>query len=438
MPDRSRRKTTSAPSLRRELRWVVIAGVAVIAIFFAGLGGWAAVAPLASAAIAPGVVSPEGSRRRVQHLEGGIIRELRVQDGSRVKSGDLLIVLENLHVRTEHEVLESRWRGLIAERARLQAELDRAERIDFPAQLIEAAADPAVGDLLAAEVALFEAGRQAMADRQALLRQQIDQLREEIRGLEVQIDNDAQQLRLVQQDLSQPPGPDRQDRSAGLRRAAAEIQGRRAARQADITRARHAIAESELKIKAMATVRNEDVTRELSEIRQELAEAHLRIRASQDVLRRTEIRAPIGGTVVAMRVNTPGGVIQPGEPILDIVPEDEELVIEIRVTPTDVDVVRSGLRTQVILPAYNQRTLPRIEGEVVEVSADALADPQTGQSYFMAKVRVAPETLEGLSDDIDLLPGMPAEVFIMTGERTALDYILEPFLDSIRRSARET
>jgi HlyD family secretion protein len=396
MPDLSQ-ANTSGPSLARTLRWPVVAGTAVIATLFIGVLGWAAVAPLASAAIAPGVVSPEGSRRIVQHLEGGIIRELLVRDGSRVQAGDLLIRLEDVQTRARHDLLATRRHALAAERARLRAELSRSGHIDYPQWLLEATkGNAAIMAILSAHTAAFAARRQALADRQAVLRQQIEQLREAV----------------------------------GSEQGSGRV-------QPSERQARHRIAAAALEIEALASARLEEAGRALADAEVELVEVELRLSASRDVLRRTEIRAPIDGTVVAMRVNTPGGVIQPGAPIMEIVPHEVELLVDVRIAPTDIDVVRPGLPAQVVLPAYSQRTLPRIEGEVVGVSADALTDPGTGEGYFEARIRIDPRRLARLGENARLLPGMPAEVFILTGERTALQYLLQPFVDSIRRSARE-
>ncbi|MGH6912992.1 MAG: HlyD family type I secretion periplasmic adaptor subunit, partial [Geminicoccales bacterium] len=223
-----------------------------------------------------------------------------------------------------------------------------------------------------------------------------------------------------------------------LQRARAEIEGNRAERRAHIARARQAIGETELQIIAQGTTQLDSINQELSRTQSELAEVEQRLAASRDVLERTLITAPIDGTVVALRFRTRGGVVRPGEPVLDIVPADEELLVDARVAPADIDAVRVGLPARVVLPAFNQRTMPRIEGRVRQVSADAIDDAESGQRFFLARIEIDRAQLAALEPTIELTPGMPAEVYITTGERTVLDYLLAPIRDSLRRAFRES
>lgn len=218
----------------------------------------------------------------------------------------------------------------------------------------------------------------------------------------------------------------------------AELDGARAQNQAEIARARQEIGEAELRIVDLDTTSLDKVAGELTQVNAELASVQEKLRASEDVLKRTVITAPVAGTVVELRYRTPRGVIAPGAPILDIVPTEDELLIEARVAPTDIDAVHPGLAAQVHLLAYQQRNLPRIEGTVRTVSADALTDPDTGASYFLARVEVDRARLARLAPEVTLTAGMPAEVLIMTGEQTTLAYLLKPFLDTLRRSFRES
>ncbi|NBB82938.1 MAG: HlyD family type I secretion periplasmic adaptor subunit [Alphaproteobacteria bacterium] len=434
----------TVPALRRSLRGPVAFGIAVVLLFFAGLGGWAALAPLASAAIAPGVVGPDGSRRTVQHLEGGIIREIRVTDGSRVAVGDPLVVLADIAARATFEQLQTQVDALAALQARLIAEQQGATAIAFPDRLLDAAtADAEVADILMAQSDLFETRRTAMESRKSILRQRIAQLSEEITGLRAQIGSQETQLALIEEEIVGvrqlvDQGLERRPRLLALQRQQAEIEGAIAENRAAIARANQTIGEAELQILGLETDRLDEIAAELTDVRTRLLSLEERLRSSRDVLTRTVIEAPVAGTVVALRYKTTGGVIGPGDPILDIVPENEELVIEARVSPVDIDAVAAGQTAQIHLLAYAQRNLPRIEGTVTTVSADALTDEQTGESYYSARVAVDRERLAALPDGVALSAGMPAEVLIMTGERTALAYILQPFLDSLRRSFRET
>ncbi|MGH6916244.1 MAG: HlyD family type I secretion periplasmic adaptor subunit, partial [Geminicoccaceae bacterium] len=227
-------------------------------------------------------------------------------------------------------------------------------------------------------------------------------------------------------------------RLLALQRAQSDIEGDRAERRARIARTHQAIGETELQIIAQGTALLNDANEELSRVQAELAEVEQRLAASRDVLARTQIRAPSAGTVVELRFHTPGGVIRPGEPVLDIVPDDEELLVDARLSPLDIDVVAAGLPAQIILPAFKQRHLPRIEGRVRRISADAIVDPHSGERYFEARIEIDPAQLAALEPAIELSAGMPAEVYITIAERTMLDYLLQPVFDSLRRAFRES
>jgi HlyD family secretion protein/epimerase transport system membrane fusion protein len=431
-------------SLMHALGRPVRAGALVIGLFFGGIGWWAASAPLAGAAIAPGVVSPDGSRRIVQHLEGGIIREILVRDGTRVRAGDPLIVLEDVQARAGFDALQARFHTLAATQARLLAEQSAAGSVSFPAWLIEATtSDPTALEAMVAQRALFDTRAKALEDKKGILRRRIEQLREEIAGLEAQIVADSRQIVLIDEEIGgveqlYRKGLERKSRLLALQRARTDIEGNRAERRARIARALQAIGETELQIIAQDTAQLEAVNEEASQIQFELAEAEQRLAASRDVLQRTLISAPVDGAVVALRFRTAGGVVRPGEPVLEIVPDNEELLIDARLSPMDIDVVRAGLPARVVLPAFQQRHLPQIEGRVRQVSPDAIADPQTGQRFFALRVEIDRDRLVALEPALELTPGMPAEVYITTGERTALDYLLGPLYDSLRRAWRET
>jgi len=433
-----------AAGLGRSLRGTVVFGLAVILVFFAGLGGWAALAPLASAAIAPGTVGPDGSRRTVQHLEGGIIREILVRDGSRVAAGDPLVVLADVAARATYEQERTQYDTLAAMQARLLAEQRGATTLTFSDRLVEAAeASPEVAAILEAQRELFETRRQAHEGRKAILRQRIAQLMEEITGLEAQIASQSRQLELIEQEIEGveqllAQGLERRPRLLSLQRNEAQIQGALAGNRSAIARARQAIGETELQIVNQDATRLDQVATELSDVRTRLLSLEEGLRQSEDVLDRTVVTAPVAGTVVALRFRTTGGVVAPGDPILDIVPEDEDLLIDARVSPIDIDAVHEGLEAQIRLLAFAQRNLPRIGGRVETVSADALVDEQSGESYYSVRVAVPRETLESLPDGVALSPGMPAEVLIMTGERTALEYLVRPFLDSVSLAFRES
>ena len=432
----------AAPPLKSMTWPTVLVGLIIVAVFFVGLGGWAATAPIAAAALASGVVSPDGSRRTVQHLEGGIIAEMLVEDGSAVEAGDPLVVIDAVQSQAAFDMLMSELHTLTAVQTRVMAEIAGDEALDFPPPLRAAAEDPSVADIMQVQRDLFASRTQTMEGRLAILGQRVGQLRAEISGLENHITSQDRQLALIAQEIVGvqrlvDQGLERLPRLLGLQRAEAEIQGEMARNTASIARAEQSIGETELQMMTIETQRLDELNEQLTEIRSQLIELRERILASEDILRRTVVTAPVSGIVVNMRFHTVSGVIGSGEPILDIVPRDDDMLIDARVSPVDIDVVHQGLTAQVVLSAYKQRNLPRIDGTVRTVSADSLVDEMTGQPYFLARVEVPQESLEGLDEDIRLAPGMPAEVMIMTGERTALNYILEPFVDTLRRSLRE-
>jgi HlyD family secretion protein len=442
-PETVARAGEPAP-LMRALQGPIAAAALVIGLGMGGFALWAAAAPLAGAAIAPGVISPDGSRRTVQHLEGGIIGQILVEDGSVVRAGDPLIVLEDVQARAGHDVLQARFYTLAAAQARLLAEQAGSDDVGFPDWLIEATGRDATAlEAMVAQRQLFRTRVQGLADRRGILGRRIGQLREEIAGLEAQIDADGRQIALIAEEIEgldylYRKGLASKTRLLALQRAQSDIEGDRAERGARIARAHQAIGETELQSIAQGTAMLDAANEELSRTQAELAEVEQRLAASRDVLARTLIKAPSAGTVVELRFHTPGGVIRPGEPVLDIVPDDEELLVDARLSPIDIDVVAEGLPAQIVLPAFKQRHLPRIEGRVRQVSADALVDPHTGERYFQARIEVDPAQLAALDPPIELAAGMPAEVYIMTGERSMLDYLLQPLFDSLRRAFRES
>lgn len=436
--------TTEVPTagVWSAIRMPVIVGGGIIGGFLLAAIVWASLAPLSGAAIAPGVVSPDGQRRTVQHLEGGIIRALLVQNGDVVTVGQPLVALEETQALAEYEQILGRRRTFAAMEARLVAEQRGAEEIEFPDWLTDDEDNPAVAEILETQSTLFQTRQNSRSSQVSILRQRIGQLQEEINGLDAQTTSQRRQLELIESEVEDVQqlvdrGLERRTRLLTLQRAEAEIRGNLGANLAAIARAQQTVGETDLQILNLDADRLDQIAEELNQVRFELSSVEQELRRTQDVLSRTTIVAPISGTIVDSRFRTTGGVIRPGEPILDIVPDEEELLIDARVSPIDIDSVEPGMMAQVVLSAFSQRRLPRIEGRVRGISADRLIDETTGQAYFLARVEVDPAQLEGLPGHIRLSPGMPAEVFIITEERTALEYILEPFLATFRRAFRE-
>ncbi len=429
--------------LRAATRGQRLAGWAVVMAAFGGGGAWAALAPLASAAVAPGVVSPEGKRKTVQHLEGGIIRAIHVREGGAVRAGDPLVTLEDVRARSEHDVLRDQHLALRATVARLEAEQGDAVALALPPDLAAAGArEPATGRVVATQQALFAARRAVREGRRRITTQRVAQLRAGNASLERQIAAEGAQAGLIRDEIRSVEdllrkGLERKPRLLALQRAEAEIGGRTEALRGQIASNEQTIAQAELENLTAEQQDRQAINAELDDARVRLDEVRNRLPSSEDALARTVVRAPLEGEVVDLKATTVGGVLRPGEPILDIVPSRAELLIEARLQPRAVKDVRRGLPARVVLTAYPQRDLPIIEGVVREVSADRLTDERTGEPYFSAQVAVDEAELAGLAGEVALMSGMPAEVMIVTGERTVLDYLLRPLYDTVRKAFRE-
>jgi HlyD family secretion protein len=429
--------------LLHDLRAPIIAGLVVLFVIFAVGGGWAAVAPLAGAAIAPGVISPEGSRQTVQHLEGGIIREILVRDSDVVVEGQALVVLEGVGARAEVGRLEERLRTLAAQEARLRAERNGAEEIRFDHAILADASAPAVVAVRTAQLNFFQTRRAAEANREAIQGQRIDQLERQIAGLQRQLVSNRRQRELIQEETTDVDqlyrqGLERKARLLGLQREDAALLGAAGELEAQIAQAEEAIGETRLEIMDIRIQRIEEIDEQFADVQMQRGEAEEELAAADDTLRRTEITAPIAGTVLDLRFTTTGGVIGPGEPVLDLVPLADELIIDAQVRPTDVDDVAAGQSAHVMFPSLPQRQLLRIAGEVESVSADALTDEHSGETYYRAKVTVDRGDLALAPPGVELVPGMPAEVLIATTERTLLSYLLQPIQEILARTFRES
>lgn len=416
-------------------------GLAVVTVFF-GLGGlWAATAELSSAAVAPGRVTVDTNRKTIQHLEGGIIRTLHVKDGDRVQAGDPLVTLDDAQARASWDVLHSQYIALRALEARLTAEQDGRPGITFPDDILETADRPEVRQVIEGQERLMETRQRALRTGRNILRQRIAQLRQEIASLRNQMEATDHQIALVAEEEETvrklvKQGLERRPRQLVLERERARLQGMRDQQAGAIARAEQEIGEAELEILKLENEFHNEVATELRETQTRVADLRDRLAAAWDVLDRRVVTAPIAGTVVNMQYFTPGGVVGPGHPIMDIVPQDDTLIVEARLRPVDVDDVAEGLPAEVRLPAFKARTTPTLRGSVTYVSADSLTDERTGQHYYTARISIPADQLSLLKGRT-LTPGMPADVLIVTGERTALEYMVAPITDSVRYAFRE-
>ena len=430
-------ETPERPPVGRPL----LAAAIIILIFFGGFGTWAALAPLDSAALAPGRVTVASNRKTIQHLEGGIVKNLLVKEGDAVAGGQILIQLDDTQARARLELLLGRYDNLLATEARLMAERVSAAGIRFPDSLTSRRDQPQVAKLLDAETALFEVRRRSIEGRIRIFHKRIAQLKKEISGLAAQVAAEDDQLVLIADERLSletlfKKGVVGKSRLLRLKREEAKLKGDRGEHLSLITKARQRIGEPELEIIDIKNKMLNQVVGGLHDTQAELVEVSERLKAAEDILVRSDIRAPQAGVVMGLNVHTEAGVIAPGQRLLDIVPEDDTLVIEAQVTPNDIDVVYAGLPAQVRLTAFKQRNTPMLEGKLTRVSADSFTDERSGASYFLARVAIDAVELKKL-DGRELYPGMGAEVMIKTGKRTTMDYILAPLTDSLRQAFRE-
>ena len=419
---------------------IMVLGTVVIVLFFGGFGAWAVFAPLESAAIAQGVLSVSGKRKTVQHLEGGIVADILVREGDLVAAGQTLLVLDDTRSRAALSLLEGQHRSAAALKARLEAERDGLPEVRYPEGLRRAVREGAAGDLLATQDRIFRARARSLANRTAIYRQRIGQLREEATGLEEEIEAQDRQTELLDEEMDGlrgliERGFEGKPRLLALARRKAEVAGARARNRALIARVEQRVGETRLTIGELANQRLTEVVAELREVEARMSDLRERIAAARNVFSRTRVAAPVAGTVVNLRVFTRGGVIGQGEALMDIVPASGELVIEVQVEPTDIDTVYPDLPAQVRLTAFSHLTTPILSGTVLQVSADRLTDERTGAPFYEARIALDPG--QPALANLKLQPGMPAEVMIVTGKRTALDYLIKPIVASFRRSLRE-
>lgn len=419
---------------------VTLAGWLIVAVFFGGIGAWAATAPLNGAVIGNAVVKIEGNRKSVQHLDGGIVKELRIREGDKVNFGDLLIVLDETQARAEYDVLTQQYVVLRATEARLLAELDNKSTMTMPDDL-KVRSDDYLNSVWNGQVSQFDSRRAAIEGQRSVIRERINQLGSQIVGAEAQVKSYADQIASVQAEAeSIRPLVERgliaRPRILQLERSAYSLEGQIADAKANIAKARQAIAEQEQQIAQLGNDRMTEVTKDLRDTQARMLEVIPKAMNAKAVLGRMEIRAPYSGRVVGLSVFSVGGVVQRGEKILDIVPDRDLLTIEAQIAVEDISDIKPNMKAEVHLTAYKQRIIPIIHGEVMQISADRLTDPKSGNPYYIAFVRIDENELAAMPN-IRLYPGMPATVVIPTLQRTALEYIVGPLIMSFNQSFRQ-
>ena len=418
-----------------------IAGWTIIALFFGVFGTWAISAPLNGAVVANGVIKVEGNRKSIQHLDGGIVKELRVKEGDKVKAGEVLIVLDDSQARSEYEVLSQQFLVLRLTEERLRAEYSRATELVPPADLKDRANDPDVRSVWRGQSHQFESRRAAAEGQRRVIREKIAQLESQIKGGEAQVRSYRKQFESVQKEMRslQPlveKGLVARPRYLQLERSGTALEGQAAETEASIAKAREAIAEQNQQMAQLDNDRMADVSKDLRDTQAKLLEVIPRRANAKAVLGRIEIRSPYSGRVVGLNVFSVGGVINRGDKILDIVPDEDSLIIEAQIAVEDINEVRPKMRADIHLTAYKQRITPVVRGEVIQISADRLTDNRTGNPYYVVLIGVDFKDL-ALIPNVKLYPGMPATVMIPTIERTAFDYVLGPLAMSFNKAFRQ-
>ncbi len=425
---------------RRSIGKHLTIGLTVVLLLVGGIGGWAATVQIAGALIASGALVVDSNVKKVQHPTGGVVGELRARDGDIVNAGDVVVRLDDTVTKAGLAIVNKSLNGLWARAARLEAEQQGTDRVTFPTVLTDRVNDPDVAAVMASETKLFEVRLTGRVGQKSQLRERISQLNEEITGLAAQREAKSREIDLVEKELvGVRELYDKRlvqlSRLTVLERETARLTGERAQYTAQTAQAKGKMTEIELQIIQIDKDVISEVSKDLRETNDKIGEAVERKVTAEDQLKRIDIRAPQTGMVLQSTVHTVGGVIPAGEAMMLIVPQSESLSVEARVNPQDIDQLRIGQKTLLRLSAFNQRTTPELNGFVTRVSPDATTDQRTGQSYFTIRVAIPPDEIARLGN-VRLVPGMPVEAFVQTGDRTMLAYLVKPLHDQMMRSFR--
>ncbi|MES0000726.1 HlyD family type I secretion periplasmic adaptor subunit [Mesorhizobium sp. M0051] len=430
----------AGPTASDSIRVPALVGLLIILGFFGIFGGWAAIAPLNGAVLADAVVKVEGNRKSVQHFDGGTVKEIHVKDGDIVKTGDILLVLDDSKIRSELNLYSQQYAMLRATDARIRAELDGKEEVAFPTDMT-AAHQTYLQDAMASQIADLESQRASMAGARQILQKRIDELDEQIDGKQLRVQSFRAQLKST---IEEKAGLDKllkaglttRTRILELDRSASDLQGLIDESLGEIAGNHQSKAELVSQIAQLTNDRRAKLSAMLIDTQSKLADLVPTMFASQAAVDRAMVRSPYDGQVMNLSVFSTGAIVAPGQTILDIVPTRNSLVVQAQVRVEDISSLRSDMMAEVRFTSYKQRSIPIIHGRVTRISADRVTDSKTGFPYYVADVVVDPAELAA-APQIALYPGMPASVMIVTEERTALDYILSPLVASVHSSFRQ-
>lgn len=430
-----------APRASSDHRPYVYLGAATVLTVFFGLGSWAALARLDSAVMAPGIITVESNRKTVQHLEGGIVDEILVRDTQMVAAGDLLLRLRPIQADASQETQTNALDAALTLEARLISEQNNEEQVTYPPEILERASRPITQRTIDGQNRQFAERRASLNNQISILRNRIDQAKKQAQGLAASlVGYKATVVSLKAEYKRIEPlvirGHFPFNKSADLQRRVDEGIGRVGQTEAEIAKNQESMGEIELQIIQTERKFKEDVAQALRDVRVQIGDITEKVRVTRDVLSRVEVRAPTAGMVQSLRVHTIGGVLKPGEPILDLIPSSDTLNIQARVSPLDANFIWKGQDAEIKFPGFKDRSIPLIMGKVRERSMDTLRDDTSKEPYFLAIVEVReadlPPAIRG-----HLVAGLPAELMIATGERTALNYLIGPLLDALRPAGRE-
>lgn len=401
-----------------------------------GIGGWATFTEISGAVVSSGTVVVESNIKQVQHREGGIVRQINVKDGDLVDSGDLLLSLDDTVTRANLAVITKQLRELTAQELRLEAERDELKAISWPEERIES-----LGDIERGQQLLLEARQNSKDGRKNQLEEQIRQFNKQSEGLEAQVTAKESEIELIKEELADLDGLLNKQlvsksRVSALRREQARLSGEYGDLIAQIARTKEAISERQIQILQIEESYRAEVLEQLQEARSRIAQLEEQKIAAEDELTRVDIVAPRSGFVHQLSVHTIGGVVAPGETVMQIVPREDQLIIEAQVQPVDIDQLAPGQVARIRFPSFDQRTTPELNAKLLTVAADLTQDERTGLSYYTAKLIIDDTELEKLGSQT-LVPGMPVETFLQTGERTVLSYLVKPVTDQIAHAMRE-
>jgi len=434
-------KPTSAVSTRQSISRHMLAGLVIVLVMAGGVGGWAGTMTLSGALIAQGSVVVDTNVKKVQHPTGGIVGELNVRDGDHVKQGDIVVRLDDTVTRANLAIVTKGLDELYARKARLESERDGRDSVKFPAELLARAEEPEIASILDGERKLFDLRRNARVGQKEQLRQRVDQLREEISGLKAQRVSKEKESKLIDREKDGVYDLWKQKlvpltKLTELERSAVRLEGEAGQLVAQTAQASGKVSETELQIIQIDRDLSSEVAKETREIDGKIGEFVERKVTAEDQLKRVDIRAPQDGMVFQSNAHTVGGVITAGDVIMLIVPDSDNLTVEAKVNPQDIDQVHNGQTALLRLSAFNQRTTPEILGTVTRVSADTTTDQRTGQTYYTIRIAMPAQEVAKLGD-VKIVPGMPVEAFVQTGDRTMISYLVKPLRDQLMRMFRE-